>query len=182
MPTLVLLIAALLLPSGSLTAPATAESTYPKKSGIYAMTPQGPVELTVSGERNNVALAIGLKSYYSPETFDRIPTADSVQTFYVSAMGWTPRGVHLVVGREYLTNALDKYQRFAGRVVPRGAVAFEIKSADLESQDFLLRAVRKLAPAGVADAELEVYLVLELRSTSGLNDRDYPIRIPVPKG
>jgi hypothetical protein len=182
MPALVMLIAALLLPAGTWAGQAPGKVVYPKKSGIFAMTPQGPVELKVSGERNAVELAIGLTSFYSADSFDRIPAAESVQSFFVSAMGWQAKGLYLVVGREALTNSLDKYQRFAGRVVMRGAVAFEIQSADLESPDFVLRAIRKLAPAGIADPEVEAYLVLELRSTSGLNDRTYPIRVQVPKG
>jgi hypothetical protein len=182
MSALVTLIAWLFLPPGpsSLAAQASRPAAYPKKSGIYAMTPQGPVELKVSGERHDVEKAVGLQSYYSPASFDKIPTADSVQSFYVSAMGWAARGVYLVVGREGLTNMLDNYQRFAGRVVTRGAVAFELQSADLESAEFVLRAIRRLAPAGVPDSDLEVYLVLDLKSTAEMTDRTYPIRIRVP--
>jgi hypothetical protein len=32
----------------------------------------------------------------------------------------------------------------------------------------------------VPDADVEAYLVLELKSTSGLNNRHYPVRISVP--
>jgi len=105
-----------------------------------------------------------------------------VRSFFVSLMDWTPKSLYLVVGRDALTNSLDKYQRFAGRTVPRGVVAIEVLSSDFESPEFILRAIRKLAPAGVADADLEVYIVLELKSAAGLNDRAYPIRIAVPKG
>ena len=34
--------------------------------------------------------------------------------------------------------------------------------------------------APVPDDQLEAYIVLELKSTSGLNNRNYPIRIAVP--
>lgn len=188
MPMLSVVLAFFLLPLGSwapadtASAPPQAKQAFPKKAGIYAMTPQGPVELTVSGERSEEKQAIGLKTYYSSDSFDRIPTADSVRSFFVSLMDWTPKSLYLVVGRDALTNSLDKYQRFAGRTVPRGVVAIEVLSSDFESPEFILRAIRKLAPAGVADADLEVYLVLELKSAAGLNDRAYPIRIAVPKG
>jgi hypothetical protein len=59
-------------------------------------------------------------------------------------------------------------------------VAFEVVSADLEP-GFLLRALRRLAPGGTANADIEAYIVLELKSTTGLNDRSYPVRITVPK-
>jgi hypothetical protein len=180
MPALVMLIAALLLPAGPWAAQAPAKA-FPKKSGIYAMTPQGPVELKISGERNDVEKAIGLKSFYSAESFDQIPAAESVQSFYVSAMGWQAQGLYLVVGREALTNSLDKYQRLAGRVVMRGAVAYEVQSVDLASTAFVRGAIQRLAPAGAADASIEAYLVLELASTTGLNARTYPIRIQVPR-
>lgn len=188
MPLLSVALAFFLLPLGSwiavgaITALPQAKQAFPKKAGIYVLTAQGPVELTVSGERSEEPHVIGLKTYYSPDSFDRIPTADSVRSFFVSLMDWTPKGLFLVVGRDGLTNSLDKYQRFAGRMVPRGAVAVEVLSSDLESPEFILRAIRKLAPAGVADANLEAYIVLELKSAAGLNDRAYPIRIAVPKG
>jgi hypothetical protein len=182
MPALILLIAALLLPAGPWAAQAPGKVVYPKKPGIYAMTLQGPVEMKISGERNELNKALGLKSYYSPDALDRIPAAESVRSFYVSVMDWQPRDLFLVVGREHLSGSFDSYQRFNGRMVSRGVVAFEILSDDLESPEFVLRAVRKLAPAGIADPDIEAYVVLELRSTSGLNARDYPIRIQVPKG
>jgi hypothetical protein len=177
-----LMIAAtcLLLLLGSAAAQPAGKPVYPKKMGIYAMTPQGPVELKVSGERADVELTNGLKCFYSADSFDRIPKAELVQSFYVSAMGWVPRGLYLVVGRDGLVNSQDRYQRFTERMVLRGAVAFEVFSVDLQSPGFILRAIRKLAPAGLADSEIEAYLVLELKSTSGLNDRSYPIRISVP--
>lgn len=183
MPALVTVIALLLLPLGPWGQPsqASGKPAFPRKPGIYAMTPQGPVELKVSGERNEVEMAGLLKSYYPPDSFDRIPVAESVRSFYVSAMGWKPRGVYLVVGREYLTNAFEKYQRLNGRVVMRGAVAFEIQSADLESPDFVLRTIRRLAPTGLSDADIEAFLVLELRSEAGLAGRTYPVKIRIPE-
>jgi hypothetical protein len=183
MPALVALVALLLLPAGPFApeSQAARKHAYPSKSGIYAMTSEGPVELKVSGERNDVELAIGLQMYYSPESFGRIPAVDSVRSFYVSAMGWAPKDVYMVVGRDRLTNSLDKYQRLNSRVVSRGVLAFEILSADLESPEFVARTIRRLAPAGVGDADLEAYLVLELRSQAGLNDRAYPVRIRLPK-
>jgi hypothetical protein len=41
-------------------------------------------------------------------------------------------------------------------------------------------AIRKLTPAGVAPSEVEAYVVLELRSSAGMNGRAYPIRVSVP--
>lgn len=180
MPAFILFVAALLVSPVPWSDQAPARRSFPKKAGIYAMTPQGPVELKVSGEKNEVEKAVVLQNYFSPDSFDKIPSAESVQSFYVSAMGWQPKGLYMVVGREYLTNSYEKLQRFAGRLVPRGAIAYEIESADLQSPEFVLRAIRRLAPAGVADADLEAYLVLEVRSVTGLNGRAYPIRIQVP--
>ncbi len=120
MPALLTVVMCLLLSYGSAAAQPASKQVYPKKSGIYAMTPQGAVELKVSGERNDIEHTNGVKCFYSAESFDRIPTAESVQSFHVSAMDWAPRGIYLVVGRDALINSLDCYQRFAGSVVSRG--------------------------------------------------------------
>lgn len=178
MPGIILLIAALLAPLGT---QAPAKTAYPKKSGIFAMTSQGPVELKVSGERNYVQGDLELRCFFSPDSFDRIPAAESVQSFYVSAMGWTPRAIYIVVGRDGLVNSKDKHRRLAGREVRRGAVAFEVFSVDLETPDFVLRAIKQLAPPTATLAEVEAYLVLDLHSTTGLNDRAYPVRIQIPR-
>jgi hypothetical protein len=178
MPALIVLIAALLAPSA---VPSPAQTAYPKKTGIFAMTSQGPVELKVSGERNFVQGDFRLLCFYSPDAFDKIPAAESVQSFYVSAMGWAPRNVYLVIGRDGLVNSKDNFRRLAGRLVQRGAVAFEVLSSDLENRDFVPSAVKQMAPAGANLGELEVYLVLDLRSTSGMNDRAYPIRVQLPR-
>jgi hypothetical protein len=181
MPALIILLAALLAFPVPLPAQAPAKSAYPKKAGIFAMTSQGPVELKVSGERNYVQGDQRLKCFFSPNSFDKIPAAETVQSFYVSAMGWAPRDIYLVLGREGLVNSMDNYRRLAGRAVMRGAVAFEVLSVDLENPDFVMRAIRQLAPPGANLAEVEAYLVLDLRSTSGMNDRAYPIRVQIPK-
>jgi hypothetical protein len=181
MPALIVLLAALLALPLPLPAQAPAKPAYPKKSGIFAMTSQGPVELKVSGERNFVPGDMRLRCFFSPNSFDKIPAAESVQSFYVSAMGWAPRGIYLVIGRDGLVNSLDNYRRLTGRVVTRGAVAFEVLSADLETPGFVTSAIRQLAPAGANLSEVEAYLVLDLRSTSGMNDRAYPIRVQIPK-
>jgi hypothetical protein len=180
MRALLAVVTCLLLSCASVVAQPQSKPVYPKKAGVYAMTSEGPVELTVTGEPSNVELALGLKSFYPADSFDKIPKAAWVRSFYVSAMGWVARRVYLVVGREALVNSLDHYQLLSGSVVSRGVVAFEVTSADLQSLAFIRQAIHKLAPAGVPDSELEAYLVLELKSTSGLNNRNYPIRIGVP--
>jgi hypothetical protein len=44
-----------------------------------------------------------------------------------------------------------------------------------------MRAISQLAPPGANLAEVEAYLVLDLRSTAQLNDRAYPVRVQIPK-
>ena len=158
----------------------TTKPVYPKKAGVYAMTPQGPVELTVSGERNEVALVLDPQCVYPADALDKIPRAESVNSFYVSAMGWSARRVILVVGREALLHSYDRYQLFSGTVVNRGVVAFEVYAPDLVSPEFMRNAIRKLTPRGTPQSEVEAYVVLELRSSAGMNGRAYPIRISVP--
>lgn len=153
---------------------------YPKKMGIYAMTSDGPVELKVSGEPNNVAGALKLESFYSADSFDKIPKAAWVRSFYVSAMNWLAWRLYLVVGRDALVDSLNHYQMLTSSVVSRGVIAFEVTSPDLQDLSFIRQAIKKLAPAGVPDDQLEAYIVLELKSTSGLNNRNYPIKISVP--
>jgi hypothetical protein len=176
-PVLVLILA---LASPAAAAPPGGKIKYPSKSGIYAMTSDGPVELKVSGEPNDVIGALGLQCFYSDDAFDKIPRADWVRSFYVSAMGWAARRVYMVAGREGLTNPLANYQLLSGSVQSRGVVAFEVVSADLQSLAWIRQAIRKLVPASVPDADVEAYLVLELKSTSGLSNRHYPVRISVP--
>ena len=173
-----------LFPLGSWTAQdsgrAQAKPVWPRNAGVYAMTAQGPLGLKISGERSAVDKALGLKVIYSSRDLDRIPVADTVQSFFVNMADWTPKDLYMVVGRDRLTDPLTKYQRLSARAVTRGVVAFEIVSTDLEPA-FLLRAIRRLTPAGVADADIEAYVVLELKNAAGLNDRSYPVRITVPK-
>jgi hypothetical protein len=173
-------VTCLLLSCASVIAQPKSKPVYPKKSGIYAMTPQGPVELTVSGERNNIELGLNLQCLFAAESFDRIPRAESVNSFYVSAMGWSAQRVVLVVGRDALVNSQDRYQLFSGTVQSRGVVAFEVYAPDLRSPAFVRNAIRKLTPRDGSDGELEVYVVLELRSSAGMNGRAYPIRINIP--
>lgn len=173
------LVLALGLASLAAAAPPGPKVKFPSKMGIYAMTGQGPVELKVSGEPDNLPGVIN-KTFYSADSFARIPSVDSVRSFYVSAMGWTFRRAYLVVGRDALVDAQTRFQLCTAGTISRGVVAFEVVSSDFQSAPFIREAVRKLAPAGAPEADLEVYLVLELRNTEGLNARNYPVRIGVP--
>jgi hypothetical protein len=158
---------------------APAQTVWPKRPGVYAMAPNGPVELKISGERNDVDRALGLKVVYSPGDIDRIPVADTVQSFFVNMVDWTPRDLYMVVGRDRLIDPLTRYQRLSARAVTRGLLAFEILATELEPAS-LLSAIRRLAPGGAAGAGIEAYIVFELKSATGLNDRAYPVRIKVP--
>ncbi len=153
---------------------------YPGKSGVFAMTPQGAVELKVSGEPNEVPGAIGIQNFFSAEDFDKIPKVESVNSFYVSAMGWAVRRVYLVVGRDGLVNSLDRYQMFSTSIVSRGVVAFEVVSPDLQDPGYIVRSARKLAKPGTPVQDIEAYLVLELKGTTGLSPRNYPVRVMMP--
>lgn len=169
-----------LLSSALSAAQPPAKVKYPGKSGIYAMTSDGPVELKVSGEPNNVSGALKLESFYSADSFDKIPTATWVRSFYVSAMNWVARRLYLVVGREALVDSLNHYQMLSSSVISRGVIAFEVTSPDLQDLSWIRQVIMKLKPADVAEDQLEAYIVLELKSTSGLNNRNYPIKISVP--
>lgn len=136
--------------------------------------------MKISGELNTVQWGLGLKVFYAPGDLDRIPVADTVQSFFVNMLEWKPKDLYMVVGRGRLTDPETRYQRLSARAVTRGAVAFEVISTDLEP-GFLLRTIRRFAPAGTADEDIEAYIVLELKSAAGLNDRCYPVRIAVPK-
>jgi hypothetical protein len=198
MPALVVLLATTLLVS-SVSAPQQppGQPALPRKSGVFAMTSQGAVELRISGEADTVDntqanLGLGqqsanrsatnmVKCYFSAKDIERIPVVESLQSFYVNMIGWSPRDLFMVVGREALINQTEKYQRFVGRAVNRG-IAFVVSAADLESPAALLQSIKKLAPAGVPVDQLEVYVVLAVRNSEGLTPRAYPVRIAVPKG
>jgi hypothetical protein len=198
MPALVVMLATTLLVS-SVSAPQQppGQPALPKKSGVFAMTPQGAVELKISGEADTVDntqanLGLGqqsvnrsatnmVKCYFSAKDIERIPVVESLQSFYVNMIGWSPRDLFMVVGREALVNQTEKYERFVGRTVNRG-IAFVVSAADLESPAALLQSIKKLAPAGVPVDQLDVYVVLAVRNSEGLTPRAYPVRIAVPKG
>lgn len=180
MRTFIAVVTCFLLSCALVVAQSPDKPVYPKKMGIFALTSDGPVELKVSGEPNNVAGALKLESFYSADSFDKIPKAVWVRSFYVSAMNWVARRLYLVVGRDALVDSLNHYQMLSSNVISRGVIAFEVTSADLQDLAWIRQAIKKLAPAGVPDDQLEAYLVLELKSTSGLNNRNYPIRISVP--
>ncbi len=177
-PFIPLLQAFLCLPPAIWTAPDSvrrqADTEWPSRAGVYAMTAQGPVELIVNGERGGVRLALGQQLRYDPREIDRIPVADSVLSFFVRMPGWTPKDLYLVVGRERLIDPMTKYQRLAGRAITREVAAYQIIANDLEPAS-LAKAIGRLTPKGKTNAE--AYVVLELKSTADLNDRAYPIRI-----
>lgn len=180
MRTLVAVVTCFLLSCALVVAQPGAKVKYPGKSGVFAMTPQGAVELKVSGEPNQVPGALGIQNFFAAEDFDKIPKVESVRSFYVSAMGWVARRVYLVVGRDGLVNSLDRYQMFSTSIVPRGVVAFEVVSPDLQDADYIVRSARKLAKPGTPASEIEAYLVIELKGTTGLSPRNYPVRVMMP--
>lgn len=154
--------------------------SYPREAGVYAMTPQGPVELTVSGRCNPVASEQDPRCYYSPESFDEIPKAESVQSFYVNLdKTWYAKRVVLVVGREALVRRFNRYELLSQTVENRSVFAFEVFVPDLRSPDFVRSAIRKLTPRGTAMADVEAYVVFEL-GTKGSVAVPHPIRISVP--
>jgi hypothetical protein len=173
MPTVMMLLAALFVTIG---AQDPAKPAFPKKSGIFAMTPQGPVELKISGEPNRIEKTNGVRCFYSPKDYDKIPVVEAIDSFYVSAMGWEARDVYIIVGRELLSNPSDKYQRLRGRSVTRGAVAFQVIPDELSIPGFVDQVARKLS----SDPEAEIYVVLELHSTGGMTDRSYPVKVQRP--
>jgi hypothetical protein len=174
MSTWLMLVAAVLLGAG---AQDPAKPVFPKKSGVFAMTAEGPVELKVSGEPNQVEKSTTFRCFYAPKDYDKIPTVSSLQSFYVSAMGWAPRDLYIIVGRDMLSNPSEKYQRLRGRAVTQGAIAFQVVSADLESPAFVEQAITRLS----TDPTAEAYVVLELTSTAGLSNRSYPVKLERPK-
>jgi hypothetical protein len=180
MPARLAILLCLLLSCGAAAAQTPAKPKFPSKMGIFAMTSEGPVELKVSGEPNNVAGALKLESFYSADSFDKIPKAAWVRSFYVSAMNWIAWRLYLVVGRDALVDSLNHYQMLSSSVISRGVIAFEVTSADLQDLAWVRQSIMKLAPAGVPEDQIEAYIVLELKSTSGLNNRNYPIKIAVP--
>ncbi len=180
MPARLAVLLFLLLTCGSAAAQTPDKPAFPKKMGFFAMTSDGPVELKVSGEPAEVDLALGLKSFYSADSFDKIPKAKWVRSFYVSAMNWVAWRLYLVVGREALVDSLNHYQMLSSSVISRGVIAFEVVSPDLQNLAFIRQAILKLAPKGVPEDQLEAYIVVELKSTMGLNNRNYPIKISVP--
>jgi hypothetical protein len=173
MPAVMLLVAALLMTAG---VQDQKKPAFPKKSAIFAMTAQGPVELKISGEPNRIALTNGVRCFYSPSDYDKIAVVDSIESFYVSAMGWEARDMYVIVGRELLSNPSEKYLRLKGRSVPRGAVAFQVLSEELGTPGFLEQVARRLS----SDPAAELYVVLELHSTGGMTDRSYPVKIQRP--
>ena len=95
-------------------------------------------------------------------------------------MNWVAWRLYLVVGREALVDSLNHYQLLSSSVISRGVVAFEVVSPNLQDLALIRQAIKTLAPKDVPDDQLEAYIVIELKSTSGLNNRNYPIRISVP--
>jgi hypothetical protein len=154
-----------------------AKQKMPNKSGIYALTPEGPVLLTVSGESAPVPLSNGTKCFYSPDDYDRIPTVASLQGFYANLMDWAPKDLLLIVGREWLSNPSGRYLRLKGRATTMGVFAVRIMTEDLQSPASLDQAISRVSP----DTAAEVFVVLVMESRSDLNDRAYPVRIRMAK-
>ena len=180
MSSFVMLLAAVLLPFAQQN-PAASKPSFPKKSGVFAMTPAGALELKISGEPARLELSNTTKVYYAPEAFDAIPVVESVQSFYVNMMNWGPSDLYLVVGRDQLANPSDRHVRLNGRAITRGLVAVQIVADDLASRAFIEQAVRRLSGSGGFDASTEAYVVLELRNSAGLSDRAYPVRLSLAK-
>ena len=177
MPSLMMLFAAVWM-TATLQAPEKpAKAKLPSKSGIYALTPEGSVLLTVSGESAPIPLTNGTKCFYRPDDYDRIPTVVSLQGFYANLMDWAPKDLLLIVGREWLSNPSGRYLRLKGRATTHGVFAVRILAEDIQSPAALDQAVARLS----SDAGAEVYVVLVMASHSNLNDRAYPVKVQRPQ-
>ena len=178
MPTMIMLFAALWMTLAAEAPQKPAKPKLPSKSGIFALTTAGPIELKVSGESAPQMLTNGTKCFYSAESFDRIPTIDSLQGFFANMMDWAPRGLFLIVGREGLTDPGRRFLPLRGKATSAGIFAVQIMVEEIQSPEWLDKAIRQVDSQAPADAE--IYVVLQLKSQSDLNDRSYPVRIPRP--
>lgn len=149
----------------------------PDRSGVFAVTDRGTIELTGYGERHRQEHAIDSFSF-TPSALDQIPVVSSVRAFYVNMMGWVPKDLYLIVGRKRLATPRDEYHPLTGRAYSRGPVLFDVVTEELEPAK-LEQAYRKLASKKRSGEDVRPFIVLELNNRSGLDARSYPIRVEI---
>jgi hypothetical protein len=147
--------------------------------GVFAVTSTGPVELSVYGERAFVAGDMNPRVFYPPGAFDRIAPVDDIKAFVVNMTGWTPRDLYMLVGRKRLAAPYQKNQRLVGRMSSSGPTLIKVESEGFDLAS-LQRDYLRLLPKKATTEESEAFIVLEVKSRDGLNDRSYPVRIRLP--
>ncbi|MCX6544370.1 MAG: hypothetical protein NTV05_08140 [Acidobacteria bacterium] len=149
----------------------------PNRPGVFAVTNQGVVEMTVFGERRSEEYSIPSFVYGSTE-LDQIPIVASIRSIYVNMMGWSPRDLCLIVGRQRLATPRDDFRRLIWKFNPRGVV-----SVDIVSQEFQPEALQKYQKHLTSNSrpgdDVRAFIVLELRSQSGLAARGYPVQVEI---
>jgi hypothetical protein len=179
MTTLVLLTGLLLCPPcTAATEPGSPQ--LPDRPGVFAVTERGTVELPVFGEQRKVEGAIETFAYAESD-LERIPVVASISALYVNVMGWTPKDLYLIVGRQRLATPRDDYRRLNGRAYSKGPILFEVVTEKLEPEA-LEKEYRRLAKKKRSGEDVRAFVVLELISQAGLNRRSYPIQVDLPPG
>ena len=173
----VLLIAGLFLCPSLQAAAQPPNFRIPSRPGVFAVTDQGVVEMTVFGERRPVDFSIPSFVYGSTE-LDQIPIVASIRSIYVNMMGWKPGDLCLIVGRQRLATPRDDFRRLVWKFNPRGVV-----SADIVSHEFEPAALQKyrkhLTSSSRPGDDVRAFIVLELRSQTGLAPRGYPVQVEI---
>lgn len=159
-------------------APQAAPASPPDRTGVFAVTDRGTIELTAFGERQSVEAAIDT-FVYRPGAVEQIPSVASVRSFFVNMLGWTPKDLYLIAGHKRLSTPRDDYRRLLGRAYRRGPVLYEVLTERLEP-DVLWKEYRSLAGKKGVQEGVAAFVVLEITSETGLNRRGYPIRVEWP--
>lgn len=148
--------------------------------GVFAITPQGLVQLPVFGEASQVSQELGRRYLYSPGSIDRIPAADSVQSFVLNMPEWSFGRLFMVVSREQLATPEEHHVGMATTFLPLGVGMIQVFSRDLPPGEALAREYRRRVQADAGGLEHEAFLVVELSHSGGLMPRTYPIRVQMP--
>jgi hypothetical protein len=149
----------------------------PDRPGVFAVTDHGVVEMTVFGEPRQGNYSIPSIVYGSTE-LDQIPVVSSIRSIFVNMMGWRPRTLYLLVGRQRLASPSSDYQRLNATINPRGVVRFEVLSHEFQPEE-LQKSYRRLTSKSQPGDDTRAFIVLGLSNQTGQPGRSYPVQVEV---
>ncbi len=154
-----------------------AEQRWDQPPGVYVVTGDGPVRLHTYGEQTRAYDTGSMVFHFQAGSLDRVPTASSIKSIVVDMLGWKPRSLHFVVGRDQLTADFPESRQLVFRQLLVSATAVDVYCREFSSP-WVKEAYRSLSARYAGEPDLpEAFFIVILNSSAGLARRAYLVRL-----